>query len=89
MATFKKKIVGKRGKKRKEVFEEDVPSNFESESDQQGSPIYVESEESISDGSEGDGEFFSFQWILLFFAPLLNSFIKGDGLDLGDIIIVQ
>jgi hypothetical protein len=58
VATFKKKIVGKSGKKRKEVFEEeDVASDFESESDQQGSPIDVESEESISDSSEGDGEF--------------------------------
>ncbi|CAN6198019.1 unnamed protein product [Urochloa humidicola] len=56
VAAFTKKISGKRGKKRKEGFEEEEASDFESQSDQQGSPIYAESEESRSDGSEGDGD---------------------------------
>ncbi|CAN6319548.1 unnamed protein product, partial [Urochloa humidicola] len=59
VAAFTKKISRKRGKKRKEGFEEEeeeIASDFESESDQQGSPIYAESGESRSDGSEGDGD---------------------------------
>jgi len=56
VAAFKKKIGGKRGKKRKEEFE-DIFSDYESESDQQGSPVYAESGESSSDDSEGNGKF--------------------------------
>jgi len=56
VAAFKKKIGGKRGKKRKEEFE-DIFSDYESESDQQGSPIYAELGESSSDDSEGNGKF--------------------------------
>jgi len=55
VAAFKKKIGGKRGKKRKEEFE-DIFSDYESESDQQGSPVYAESGESSSDDSEGNGD---------------------------------
>ena len=57
VAAFKKKIGGKWGKKRKEGFEEDIFSDYESESDQQGSPVYAESGESSSDDSEGNGKF--------------------------------
>ncbi|CAM0152697.1 unnamed protein product [Urochloa decumbens] len=60
VAAFRKKISGKRGKKRKERFEEeeDIASDFESQSDsdQQRSPICAESEESSSDSSEGDDD---------------------------------
>ncbi|CAN6244021.1 unnamed protein product [Urochloa humidicola] len=59
VAAFRKKISGKRGKKRKERFEEeDIASDFESQSDsdQQHSPICAESEESSSDSSEGDDD---------------------------------
>ena len=56
VAAFKKKIGGKRGKKRKEEFE-DIFSDYESESDQQGSPVYAESGESSFDDSEGNDKF--------------------------------
>ena len=57
MAAFEKKIGGKWGKKRKEGFEEGIFSDYESESDQQGSLVYAESRESSCDDSVGNGEF--------------------------------
>jgi len=57
VAAFKKKIGGKRGKKRKDGFEEDIFSDHESESDQQGSPVYAESGESSCDDIEDNDEF--------------------------------
>jgi len=56
VAVFRKKIGGKRGKKRKEGFEDDIFSDYESEPDQQGSPVYAESGESSFDDSEGNGD---------------------------------
>ena len=43
-------------RKGKEEFK-DIFSDYESESDQQGSPVYAESGESSSDDSEGNGKF--------------------------------
>ena len=73
MAAFKKMIGGKWGKKRKEGFEENIFSDYETELDQQGSPVYVESGESSCDDSEGNGEFnFLMGFCILYIAALLK-----------------
>ena len=73
MAAFNKSIGGKRGKKRKEGFEEDILSDNESKSDQQGSLIYAESGESSCDDSEGTSEFNVLMgFCILYIAALLK-----------------
>ena len=81
VAAFKKKIGGKRGKKRKDGFEEDIFSDHESESDQQGSHVYAESGESSFDDSEGNGEFNCLIGFCILYniALLKHKFFKGDG----------
>jgi len=72
VAAFKKKIGGKRGKKRKEEFE-DIFSDYESKSAQQCSPVYVESRESSCDDSEGNGEInFFMEFCILYTVALLK-----------------
>ena len=73
MAVFKKMIGEKRGKKRKEGSEEDIFSDYESKSAQQGSPVYVESGESSCDDSEGNGEInFLMGFCILYTVALLK-----------------
>ena len=81
VAVFRKKIGGKRGKKRKEGFEDDIFSDYESEPDQQGSPVYAESGENSFDDSEDNGEFNCLIGFCILYniALLKYKFFKGDG----------
>jgi len=74
VAAYKKKIGGKRGKKRKDGFEEDIFSDHESESDQQGSPVYAESGESSCDDIEDNDEFNFFMGFCILYTVALPKY---------------
>ena len=74
VAVFKKMIGEKRGKKRKEGSEEDIFSDYESKSAQQGSPVYVESGESSCDDSEGNGEINFFMGFCILYTVALPKY---------------